>query len=106
MKKPKIYIDCSNGVADIGEWTVPEELKAWRLKRDEAYLRVLRDVVLGGTDWTMLSDIPLKLRNSQADYRQRLREWPETEEFKNAVRDGRIILPPSTDLPSSNPNKP
>jgi len=58
-----------------------EELKAYSILRNE------RNGLLSQSDWTQLADAPLTTEAKQAwaDYRQQLRDLPETVDINNIV---------------------
>lgn len=78
-------------------WDTPEKLEA--IKREQqvktaaarlAAFRRRRDVKLAECDWTQLPDAPLtpEQKAAWADYRQALRDVPET-----ATADGWVVWP-------------
>lgn len=59
----EIYVD--------GEWTYSEEMH-WQSIRNQ------RDILLSATDWAVLPDSPHASNQELLDYRQALRDLPET----------------------------
>jgi hypothetical protein len=71
-----------NSTWDGSKFTDPEEFKA-----DMIMVRMLRDLKLLNSDYTQGADSPLsdEKKAEWADYRQKLREFPEVVDLSNVV---------------------
>lgn len=95
IRKTKIRVNCTTGEREVIEFEVSEERRERERADQERHLRVERDRALAATDWTQLPDAPAAVKKDAKPLRKRLRDWPETQEFRDAVESGELISPPT-----------
>ena len=91
--QPVRYCQCSESDKDIivgeGEYIVEGRLEAEQNPEGAlANIRMARDVLLLQSDWTQMPDSPLsqEQRQAWADYRQALRDLPQSNLDLDAVK--------------------
>ena len=90
----KLVCDLQEGTTELVEYEISDASIESSRAMTEHSLRAARNAQLAETDYTQLSDVPDGVGDAAMAYRQALRDWPETDEFKEAVESCMLIEPP------------